>query len=88
MIQVKSAAEIAKMIKAGELAARALEHAGKNARAGISTWELDRLVNEFIVSHGGHCPCKGYGGFPGHNCYSVNEELIHAIPSKKKILME
>ena len=88
MIQVKSAAEITKMIKAGQLAARALEYAGKNAVVGISTWELDRLVNEFVISHGGHSPCKGYGGFPGHNCYSVNQELIHGIPSKKKILKE
>lgn len=88
MIQVKSVKEIAKMIKAGELAAQALEQAGKHAVAGISTWELDRIVNDFIVSHGGHSPCKGYGGFPGHNCFSVNEELIHGIPSKKKILKE
>lgn len=76
------------MIKAGELAAQALELAGRHAAAGVSTWELDRIVNEFIVSKGGHCPCKGYGGFPGHNCFSVNEELIHGIPSKKKILKE
>lgn len=76
------------MIKAGELAAQALELAGRHAASGISTWELDRIVNEFIVSKGGHCPCKGYGGFPGHNCFSVNEELIHGIPSKKKILKE
>ena len=88
MIQVKSAAEITKMIKAGQLAARALEYAGKNAVAGISTWELDRLVNEFVISHGGHSPCKGYGGFPGHNCFSVNQELIHGFPSKKKIIRE
>ena len=39
-----------------------------------------------MVSHRGHSPCKGYGGFPGYNCYSVNEELIHGIPSKTKIL--
>ena len=76
------------MIKAGELAAQALEHAGKNAVAGVSTWELDRIVNDYVVSKGGHSPCKGYGGFPGHNCFSVNEELIHGIPSKKKILKE
>ncbi len=76
------------MIKAGELAAQALELAGKNAVAGISTWELDRIVNDYVVSKGGHSPCKGYGGFPGHNCFSVNEELIHGIPSKKKILKE
>ncbi len=76
------------MIKAGELAAQALELAGKNAVAGVSTWELDRIVNDYVVSKGGHSPCKGYGGFPGHNCFSVNEELIHGIPSKKKILKE
>ncbi len=76
------------MIKAGELAAQALELAGKNAVAGISTWELDRIVNDYVVSKGGHSPCKGYGGFPGHNCFSVNAELIHGIPSKKKILKE
>ena len=76
------------MMKAGELAAQALALAGKNAVAGISTWELDKIVNDYVVSHGGHSPCKGYGGFPGHNCFSVNEELIHGIPSKKKILKE
>lgn len=88
MIQVKSAEEISRMMKAGELAAQALAVAGKNAVPGISTWELDRIVNEFVVSKGGHSPCKGYGGFPGYNCYSVNEELIHGIGSKKKILKE
>lgn len=88
MIQVKSAEEISRMMKAGELAAQALAVAGKNAVPGISTWELDRIVNEFVVSKGGHSPCKGYGGFPGYNCYSVNEELIHGIGSKKRILKE
>ncbi len=88
MIQIKNPTELKLMLKAGELAAQALAQAGKNAVAGISTWELDRIVNDFIVSHGGHSPCKGYGGFPGHNCFSVNEELIHGIPSKKKILKE
>lgn len=76
------------MMKAGELAAQALAVAGKNAVPGISTWELDRIVNDFVVSKGGHSPCKGYGGFPGHNCFSVNEELIHGIGSKKRILKE
>lgn len=88
MIQIKNPTELKMMLKAGELAAQALELAGKNAVAGISTWELDRIVADYIKSHGGSCPCKGYGGFPGHNCFSVNEELIHGIPSKKKILKE
>lgn len=88
MIQIKNPTELKLMLKAGELAAQALELAGRSVQAGISTWELDRIVNDFIVSKGGHSPCKGYGGFPGHNCFSVNEELIHGIPSKKKILKE
>ncbi len=88
MIQIKNANELKAMMKAGELAAQALALAGKNAVPGMTTWELDRIVNDFIVSRGGSCPCKGYGGFPGHNCFSVNEELIHGIPSKKKVLRE
>ncbi|MCH5209007.1 MAG: type I methionyl aminopeptidase [Oscillospiraceae bacterium] len=88
MISIKNPTELKGMMAAGELAAQALALAGKNAVAGISTWELDKIVNDYIVSHGGSCPCKGYGGFPGHNCFSVNEELIHGIPSKKKILRE
>ena len=76
------------MLKAGELAAQALELAGRNAVPGISTWELDRIVNDYVVSHGGSSPCKGYGGFPGHNCFSINEQLIHGIPSKTVILKE
>ena len=88
MIQIKNGAELKAMMKAGELAAQALALAGKNAVPGISTWELDKIVSDYIISKGGSCPCKGYGGFPGHNCFSVNEELIHGIPSKKKILRE
>lgn len=88
MIPIKNPTELKAMIKAGELAAQALALAGKNAVAGISTWELDKIVNDYIVSKGGHSPCKGYGGFPGHNCFSINEELIHGIPSKKRILRE
>lgn len=88
MIQIKNPAEIKGMIKAGELAAQALALAGKNIRAGISTWELDKIVDDFIRSRGGHSPCYGFQGFPGHNCFSVNEQLIHGIPSKKVILKD
>lgn len=88
MIQIKNQAELKGMMKAGELAAQALALAGRHAVPGISTWELDKIVDDFVRSRGGHSPCKGYGGFPGHNCFSINEELIHGIPSKKKILKE
>ena len=88
MITIKNPTELKAMLKAGELAAQALELAGRNAVPGISTWELDRIVNDYVVSHGGSSPCKGYCGFPGHNCFSINEQLIHGIPSKKVILHE
>lgn len=88
MIPIKSPTELKAMMKAGELAAQALALAGKNAVEGISTYELDRIVDEFIRSKGGHCPCFKYGGFPGHNCFSINEQLIHGIPDKKRILKE
>ncbi|MDE6728375.1 MAG: type I methionyl aminopeptidase [Oscillospiraceae bacterium] len=88
MIQIKNPTELKGMMKAGELAAQALALAGKHAVPGISTWELDKIVDDYVRSRGGHSPCKGYGGFPGHNCFSINEELIHGIPSKKKILKE
>lgn len=88
MIQIKNPEELKGMIKAGELAAQALALAGKNAKAGVSTWELDRIVDEFIRSKGGSCPCYGFEGFPGHNCFSINEQLIHGIPSKKAVLKD
>ena len=88
MIQIKNPAELKGMIKAGELAAQALALAGKNIKAGISTYELDRIVDEFVRSRGGHSPCYGFQGFPGHNCFSINEQLIHGIPSKKAILKD
>lgn len=88
MIQIKNPTELKGMMKAGELAAQALALAGKHAVPGISTWELDRIVDNYVRSRGGHSPCKGYDGFPGHNCFSINEELIHGIPSKRKILKE
>jgi len=88
MIQIKNPAELKGMIKADELAAQALALAGKNIKAGVSTWELDRIVDEFIRSKGGSCPCYGFEGFPGHNCFSINEQLIHGIPSKKAVLKD
>lgn len=88
MIQVKSAKEIQTMLKANEIAAQALELAGKSIRVGMSTWELDKIIHDFIVSKGAIPSSLGYGGFTGSACISINEELIHGIPSKKKIIKD
>ena len=88
MIQVKSAKEIEIMKKANQIAADALIVAGNAIKPGMSTWELDKIIHDFIVSKGAVPSSLGYGGFTGSACISVNAELIHGIPSKKKIIRE
>ncbi|MCL2109240.1 MAG: type I methionyl aminopeptidase [Oscillospiraceae bacterium] len=86
MIIVKNAAELHKIRKASELAAKTLKLAGERAVPGISTWELDRIIREFLKKHGAKPSFLGYRGFRGSACISVNEELIHGVPSKTRIL--
>lgn len=88
MIKVKSASDIRRMLKANEIAAQALALAGKSISVGMSTWELDKIIHDFIVSKGAIPSSLGYGGFTGSACISLNAELIHGIPSKKKIIRE
>lgn len=88
MIYVKSAQDIQTMLKATEIAAQALEVAGKHLKVGMSTWELDQIIDDFIRSKGATPSFLGYGGFKGSACISINQELIHGIPSKTKIIRD
>ena len=88
MIQIKSAKDIASMMKACELSQQVLMYAGEIIKPGMSTWELDRQINEFITKRGGKVSFLGLYGFPGSACISVNEELIHGIPKKDKIIKD
>ena len=88
MIQVKSAREIEAMKKASEIAAKTLIVAGEAIKPGMSTWELDKIIHDFIVSKGAIPSSLGYCGFTGSACISINSELIHGIPSKKKIIKD
>ena len=88
MIKIKSPAELQKMLRSNEIAAQALALAGRSIKAGMSTWELDKIIHDYIVSKGAIPSSLGYCGFPNSACISVNEELIHGIPSKKKIIKE
>lgn len=88
MIQLKTPSEISKMLKACELSAQALALAGKSITPGMSTWELDKIIHDFIISKGAKPSFLGYGGFTGSACISINEELIHGIPSKTRIINE
>ena len=74
--------------KAGRLAGEVLEFGCQAVKPGISTWDLDRLVEEWIRSQGAIPTFKGYMGFPASLCVSVNHEVVHGIPSRQKILKE
>ena len=86
MINVKSAAEISKMQLAGKIAGGALKLAGEKIEAGMTTKELDKIIHDYIVKNGAVPSFLGYGGFPASACISVNDEVIHGIPGKRKIL--
>ena len=87
-IIIKSPREIALIKKAGSIIADLFDYLKVHTRAGISTKELDKLAESFIRSHGGIPTCKGYEGFPGAICISVNDTLLHGIPSKSIILKD
>lgn len=87
-IIIKSPREIALIKKAGSILADTFDYLKVHTRVGISTKELDKLAESFIRSHGGIPTCKGYEGFPGAICISVNDTLLHGIPSKSIILKD
>ena len=86
MIQLKNSAQIEQMKRAGRITGEALLVAEEHVRPGVSTWELDRAIHQYIVKCGATPSFLGYSGFPGSACISVNDEVIHGIPSKKRIL--
>ena len=78
---LKSPAEIETMKEAGRLSAAVLREVGARCVPGVSTLELDEFAEDYIRSHGGVPTFKGYGGFPGSICASINEQIVHGIPS-------
>ena len=88
MIKIKTAAQIEEMKKAGALSKMALRHVGAMVRPGVSTFELDQLAEQIIRMHGGKPAFKGYGGFPGTICASVNDQVVHGIPNPDVILRD
>jgi len=85
MIYLKSPQEIEKIRKSSRLVARALKYLKAFIREGITTEELDRLAEEYIKRHGGIPAFKGYRGYPRSLCVSVNEEVVHGIPGKRRL---
>ncbi len=85
MIIIKSQHEIEMMRKAGILAVETMKHTAALIRPGVTTGELDHAAETFIRAHGGIPACKGYGGFPGTLCTSVNDVVVHGIPGPHKL---
>lgn len=88
MIQLKNPAQIRMMKEAGRITGEALLKARENIREGVSTYEIDKIIRTYIESQGAKPSFLGYHGFPASACISINEEVIHGIPSKKRILHE
>jgi methionyl aminopeptidase len=89
VIQLKSAREIELMAEGGRILAAAVQRVREAVRPGITTLELDAVAEEFIRSHPGATPAfKGLYGFTGSICASINQEIVHGIPSKKRVLGE
>jgi methionyl aminopeptidase len=88
MIILKSAQEIELIAKASRVVALTIAFLRERVKPGVTTADLDRLAEEFILREGARPAFKGYRGFPATLCTSVNEEVVHGIPSPKKRLKE
>lgn len=88
MISIKSAREIDLMRAAGRIVALAHQEVANHIQPGVSTYELDQIVEQVIRTNGATPSFKGYGGFPASACTSVNEQVVHGIPNKSVILQD
>ena len=88
MIHLKNSTQIAAMKDAGRITGEALLVARDMIRPGISTYEIDQAIRSYIEKCGAKPAFLGYQGFPGSACISINDEVIHGIPSRDRILME
>lgn len=88
MIVIKSPAEIASMQKAAEILVKTFQAVAPHVKSGVTTAKLNQLIHRTIEDHGATPSFLGYGGFPAASCISVNDTLIHGIPSEEEILKE
>lgn len=89
MIQLKSQREIEIMARGGRILAETVKLMERSVKPGMTTADLDAIAEEFIRSHKGAVPSfKGLYGFPASICSSINNEIVHGIPSRKRVLLE
>ncbi len=85
MISIKSPREIELMRHAGEITAKTFDYLIPFVKPGVTTKELDKLAEDYIIKQGGTPSFKGYEGFPATMCTSINDEVVHGIPSNRKL---
>lgn len=88
MITIKTPSEIALMHESGKLTRDVLELAGRSIRPGMTTKELDKIAHDFIRDNGAYPSFLGYGGYPASTCISINDMVVHGIPSDDIIIRE
>jgi len=87
-VTIKSAREIELMREAGKIFFKTHEELSKALKPGMTTWDIDHLGEEIIRSYGCTPSFLNYNGYPASICVSVNDEVVHGIPNKKRVLME
>ncbi|NBD13122.1 type I methionyl aminopeptidase [Corallococcus silvisoli] len=87
-LEIKSPDEIALMREAGRIVCEILDALEKAVAPGVSTWELDALAEKLIAQKGARPAFKGYHGFPAVLCASVNHEVVHGLPDRKRRLVD
>src|SRR5689334_13179113 len=87
-ITLKSPEQIALMREAGRIVARTLVRVALAAKPGVTTADLDRMAEQMIRDHGAVPSFKGYRGYPASLCTSINDEIVHGIPSEERVLRD
>jgi len=85
MIEIKSESEISRIKEAGKIVRSVIEEISKSARPGVATGELDKKAGQIIKGFGARSAFKGYRGFPGNICASINEQVVHGIPGNTRL---
>ncbi len=87
-VRINTPDEVERIRESSQIVGRCLLLLGREVRPGVTTQELDRLAEEFIRAEGGEPAFKGYRGYPASICASINEEVVHGIPSGTRVLKE
>ncbi|MCY4379206.1 MAG: type I methionyl aminopeptidase [Candidatus Dadabacteria bacterium] len=88
MIRLKNREELKRMRVAGRVVSEVLMRLEEEAKEGVTTWELNEIAERMCATGGFKAAFKGYANYPASVCFALNEEIVHGIPSKKKVLKD